>query len=89
MRAIVLGLLVAAVVSLHGYAAEPDGPASLINEKEALRVDVRGLLAAKAGDTAARKAQKTQAKQRRQQRAEEKAAAKAAEQAKEATPAAA
>ena len=58
MRAIVLGLLVAAVVSLHGYAAEPDGPASLINEKEALRVDVRGLLAAKAGDTAARKAQK-------------------------------
>ena len=28
-RAILLGLLVAGVFSLHGYAAEPDGPASL------------------------------------------------------------
>jgi L,D-transpeptidase YcbB len=57
-RAIVLGLLAAAVISLHGYAAEPDGPARLINEKEALRIDVQGLLAAKARDTAGRKAQK-------------------------------
>src|SRR4029077_15219917 len=45
-RAILLGLLVAGVFSLHGYAAEPDGPASLINAKEALRIDVQDLLAA-------------------------------------------
>ena len=57
-RAILLGLLVAGVFSLHGYAAEPDGPASLINAKEALRIDVQDLLAAKAGGPAARKAQR-------------------------------
>src|SRR5262245_42918529 len=47
-RAILLGLLVAGVFSLHGYAAEPDGSASLINAKEALRIEVQGLLATKA-----------------------------------------
>src|SRR6516164_4531197 len=57
-RAILLGLLVAGVFSLHGYAAEPDGPASLISAKEALRIGVQGLLAAKAGGLAARKAQR-------------------------------
>jgi hypothetical protein len=49
---------VAGVFSLHGYAAEPDGPASLINAKDALRIDVQGLVAAKAGGPAARKAQR-------------------------------
>jgi murein L,D-transpeptidase YcbB/YkuD len=58
MRVIALGLLVAAAVSLPSYAAEPDGPPSLINEKEALRIGVQSRLAAKPGDTAARKAQK-------------------------------
>ena len=58
MRAIALGLLVAAAVSLPSYAAETDGPPSLINEKEALRIGVQSRLAAKPGDTAARKAQK-------------------------------
>ena len=58
MRAIALGLLVAAAVSLPSYAVEPGGPPSLINEKEALRIGVQSRLAAKPGDTAARKAQK-------------------------------
>ena len=58
MRAIALGLLVAAAVSLPSYAAETDGPPSLINEKEALRIGVQSRLTAKPGDTAARKAQK-------------------------------
>ena len=58
MRAIALGLLVAAAVSLPSHAAEPDGPPSLINEKEALRIGVQSRLASKAGDTAARKAQR-------------------------------
>ena len=57
-RAILLGLLVAGVFSLPGYAAEPDGPASLINAKAALRIDVQALLAAKAGGPPARKAQR-------------------------------
>ena len=57
MRAIALGLLVAAV-SLPSYAAEPDGPPSLIKEKEALRIGVQSRLAAKPGDPAANKAQK-------------------------------
>ena len=57
-RAILLGLLVAGVFSLHGHAAEPDGPASLINAKAASRIDVQALLAAKAGGPAARKAQR-------------------------------
>jgi len=58
MRAIALGLLVAAAVSLSSYAAEPDGPPSLIKEKEALRIGVQSRLAAKPGDPAANKAQK-------------------------------
>ena len=58
MRAIALGLLVAATVSMPGYAAEPDGPPSLIKENEALRISIPGLLSTKAGDTASRKAQK-------------------------------
>ena len=58
MRAIALGLLVAATVSLPSYAAEPDGPPSLIKEKEALRIGVQSRLAAKPGDPAANKAQK-------------------------------
>ncbi len=58
MRAIGLGLLMAAVVSLPGYAAEPDGPANLITQAEALRIGVQGLLSSKSGDTATRKAQK-------------------------------
>ena len=58
MRAIGLGLLMAAVVSLPGYAAEPDGPANLITQAEALRIGVQGLLSSKSGDTAKRKAQK-------------------------------
>ena len=59
MRAIVLGLLVAAAVSLPGYAAEPDGPPSLINENEALRIGVQGRLAAKPGDPAATRRRRT------------------------------
>jgi L,D-transpeptidase YcbB len=58
MRTLALGLLVAATASLPGYAAEPDGPPNLINEKEALRISIQGLLSAKARDTASRKAQK-------------------------------
>ena len=58
MRAIVTGLLMAAVVSLPGYAAEPDGPSSLITQTEAVRITVQGLLSSRSGDTAARKAQK-------------------------------
>src|SRR4029079_15506925 len=57
-RALLLGLCVRGVFSRAGYAAEPDGPASLINAKAALRIDVQALLAAKAGGPAARKAQR-------------------------------
>ena len=58
MRTLALGLLVAATASLPGHAAEPDGLPSLINEKEALRISIQGLVSAKARDTASRKAQK-------------------------------
>ncbi|MGH6831463.1 MAG: hypothetical protein ACRECM_00340, partial [Methyloceanibacter sp.] len=58
MRAITIGLLMAAAVSLPGYAAEPDGPTNLIDKTEALRIGVQGLLSPSSGDTAARKAQK-------------------------------
>jgi L,D-transpeptidase YcbB len=58
MRTLALGLLVAATASLPGYAAEPDGSPNLINEKEALRISIQGLLSAKARDTASLKAQK-------------------------------
>jgi hypothetical protein len=59
MRAIALGLLVAAAVSLPSYAAEPDGPPSLIKEKEALRIGVQSRLAAKPGDPAANRRRRT------------------------------
>jgi murein L,D-transpeptidase YcbB/YkuD len=58
MRAIALGLLLAASTWLPAYAAEPDGPVNLIDQTEAVRIGVQGLLAAKAGDTSVRKAQK-------------------------------
>ena len=58
MRAIALGLLLAASTWLPAYAAEPDGPVNLIDQTEAMRIGVQGLLAAKAGDTSVRKAQK-------------------------------
>jgi murein L,D-transpeptidase YcbB/YkuD len=58
MKPIALGLLMAAAVSLPGYAAEPDGPGSLIDKTEAVRIGVQGLLSPGSGDTATRKAQK-------------------------------
>ena len=58
MRTLALGLLVAVTASLPGHAAEPDGLPGLINEKEALRISIQGLVSAKARDTASRKAQK-------------------------------
>ena len=58
MRPIALGLLMAASVSLPAFAAEPDGPANLIDQTEAVRIAVQGLLAAKAGDRM-RRPQKT------------------------------
>ena len=58
MRTLALGLLVAVTASLPGHAAEPDGLPGLINEKEALRIGIQGLVSAKARDTASRKAQK-------------------------------
>ena len=58
MRAFALGLLMAATACLPGYAAEPDGPANLIDKTEAVRIGVQGLLSAKPADTNARKIQK-------------------------------
>ncbi len=58
MRAIGLGLLIAASALLPAYAAEPDGPVNLINQTEAVRIGVQGRLADRAGDTGMRKAQK-------------------------------
>jgi L,D-transpeptidase YcbB len=58
MRAFALGLLMAATACLPGYAAEPDGPANLIDKTEAVRIGVQGLLSAKPVDTNARKIQK-------------------------------
>jgi L,D-transpeptidase YcbB len=58
MRAIALGLLMAATASLPGYAAEPDGPANLITKTEAVRIGVQGLLSAKPADNNARRVQK-------------------------------
>ncbi len=54
MRPIVLGLVAACCLSLPAYAAEPDGPADLINQAEALRIAVQGKVAEK---PAARKAE--------------------------------
>ena len=58
MRAIAFGLLIAATAWLPAYAAEPDGPINLIDQTEAVRIAVQGLLADKPGDTSMRKAQK-------------------------------
>jgi L,D-transpeptidase YcbB len=40
MRAIAAGLLMAAAFGLPAYAAEPDGPANLISQTEAVRITV-------------------------------------------------
>jgi L,D-transpeptidase YcbB len=56
MKPITLGLLIAASVSLPGYAAEPDGPANLITRTEAVRITVQNLLSRKS-DTSSRKAE--------------------------------
>ena len=58
MRSIALGLLLAASACLPAFAAEPDGPTNLIDQKEAVRIGVQGQLADKAGDSSMRKAQK-------------------------------
>lgn len=58
MRAIALGLLIAAATGLPAFGAEPDGPANLIDETEAVRIGVQGVLAARPADTDARRAQK-------------------------------
>ena len=57
MKPIALGLLMAAVVSLPGYAAEPDGPANLISQTEAVRITIQNLLSSKSADTSSRKAE--------------------------------
>jgi len=46
MRRIALGLIVTASFSLPGFAAEPDGPAALITQKEAVRITIQGRLSA-------------------------------------------
>ena len=48
MKPIALALIVAASFSLPAFAAEPDGPAELITQKEAVRIEIQGRLAAKA-----------------------------------------
>jgi murein L,D-transpeptidase YcbB/YkuD len=53
-----LGLLVAAPLSLPGWAAEPDGPEDLITQSEAVRITVQGLVSQRPGDSAIRQAQK-------------------------------
>jgi len=58
MRSIALGLLLAASAWLPAFAAEPDGPTNLIDQKEAVRIGVQAQLADKAGDSSMRKAQK-------------------------------
>ena len=47
MRPIALGLILAASFSLPGFAAEPDGPATLITKTEAVRIAVQGKLSPK------------------------------------------
>jgi len=56
MKPIALGLLIAASISLPGYAAEPDGPANLITRTEAVRITVQNLLSSKSY-TSSRKAE--------------------------------
>jgi murein L,D-transpeptidase YcbB/YkuD len=58
MRAIALGLLMAATAVMPGRAAEPDGPANLITKTEAVRIGLQGLLSANTADTNTRKVQK-------------------------------
>ena len=52
-----LGLIVTASFTLPGYAAEPDGSASLITRTEAVRTTVQDRLSAKSSATSARKAE--------------------------------
>jgi len=47
MRPIALGLIIAASFSLPAFAAEPDGPATLITKTEAVRIAVQGRLSPK------------------------------------------
>jgi hypothetical protein len=57
MRSVALGLLAAASLSVPGFAAEPNGPASLITPAEGLRITVQGLVSTKSdADTAQRDA---------------------------------
>ena len=52
MRPIVLGLVLAASFSLPGLAAEPEGPAALITQTEAVRIAIQDQLAVKSMDAA-------------------------------------
>jgi murein L,D-transpeptidase YcbB/YkuD len=54
MRPILLGLILAASFSLPAFAAEPDGPATLITPTEAVRIAIEGKLSPKSN---ARKAE--------------------------------
>jgi murein L,D-transpeptidase YcbB/YkuD len=58
MKPIGLGLLMAAALSLPAFAAEPDGPANLIDKTEAVRIGVQGILSGKPTSTNAQKAQR-------------------------------
>ena len=44
MRPIALGVILAVSFSLPGFAAEPDGPGELINQKEAVRIAIQSRL---------------------------------------------
>ena len=48
MRPIALGVILAVSFSLPGFAAEPDGPGELINQKEAVRIAIQSRLSPKA-----------------------------------------
>jgi len=48
MKPIVLGLVLAASISLPAFAAEPDGPTDLITQTDAVRIEIQGRLAAHA-----------------------------------------
>ena len=54
MRPIAFGLIIAASFGLPGFAAEPDGPAPLITQTEAVRIAIQGQLSPK---SSARKAE--------------------------------
>ena len=55
MRSVALGLLAAASLSVPGFAAEPNGPASLITPAEGLRITVQGLASARSDASAAQR----------------------------------